>query len=74
MPTARDGGVIGMTRSVALDCVKQGFRCNVICPGTVEGQKPPVYFDVGDTMTLAIDGLGQQTQTVVKLNIVSVVD
>ena len=28
--------VIGMTKSVALDYVKQGVRCNCICPGTVE--------------------------------------
>lgn len=28
--------VIGMTKSVAVDFVKQGIRCNCICPGTVE--------------------------------------
>ncbi|MEP4197754.1 MAG: SDR family oxidoreductase [Aliishimia sp.] len=28
--------VIGMTKSVALDYIKQGVRCNCICPGTVE--------------------------------------
>jgi 2-keto-3-deoxy-L-fuconate dehydrogenase len=28
--------VIGMTKSVAVDYVKQGIRCNCICPGTVE--------------------------------------
>jgi len=28
--------VIGMTKSVALDFIKQGIRCNCICPGTVE--------------------------------------
>ncbi len=34
-------------------------------PGVGLGQKPPVYLDAGDTMTLGIDGLGQQTQTVI---------
>lgn len=28
--------MIGLTRSVALDFVKQGIRCNAICPGTVQ--------------------------------------
>jgi 2-keto-3-deoxy-L-fuconate dehydrogenase len=28
--------VIGLTKSVAVDFVTQGVRCNAICPGTVE--------------------------------------
>ena len=28
--------VIGMTKSVATDCVSSGVRCNAICPGTVQ--------------------------------------
>jgi 2-keto-3-deoxy-L-fuconate dehydrogenase len=28
--------VIGFTKSVAIDFIKQGIRCNAICPGTVE--------------------------------------
>lgn len=28
--------VVGLTKSVAKDFVKQGVRCNAICPGTVE--------------------------------------
>ena len=27
--------IIGLTKSVAVDFVKQGIRCNCICPGTV---------------------------------------
>jgi 2-keto-3-deoxy-L-fuconate dehydrogenase len=29
-------GVIGLTKSVAIDFVARGIRCNCICPGTVE--------------------------------------
>ncbi len=28
--------VIGLTKAVAADCVKQGVRCNALCPGTVD--------------------------------------
>lgn len=33
--SATKAAVIGMTRSVAADYVKQNIRCNCICPGTV---------------------------------------
>ena len=33
-------------------------------PGVGLGQKPPVYLEVGDTITLGVDGLGKQIQTV----------
>ena len=33
---ASKASVIGLTKSVAVDFVGQGIRCNAICPGTVE--------------------------------------
>jgi NAD(P)-dependent dehydrogenase (short-subunit alcohol dehydrogenase family) len=33
--SASKGAVLAMTRSIAIDFVGQGIRCNAICPGTV---------------------------------------
>ena len=33
---ATKAGIIGMTKSLAADCVGRGVRCNAICPGTVD--------------------------------------
>ena len=33
---ATKAAVIGLTRAVAIDYIKQGVRCNAICPGTVD--------------------------------------
>ncbi|WP_417426467.1 SDR family oxidoreductase [Hoeflea sp.] len=34
--SATKAAVAGLTKSVAADFIKQGIRCNAICPGTVE--------------------------------------
>jgi 2-keto-3-deoxy-L-fuconate dehydrogenase len=33
---ATKAAVIGLTKSVAADFIKQGVRCNAVCPGTIE--------------------------------------
>ena len=33
---ATKGGVLGLTKAVAADYIKEGIRCNSVCPGTVD--------------------------------------
>lgn len=35
---ATKASVIGLTKAVAADFIRQGIRCNAICPGTVESE------------------------------------
>lgn len=41
--------------------------CTGTPPGVGMGQKPPLYLKPGDVVSLGIDGLGQQTQTVIAM-------
>jgi NAD(P)-dependent dehydrogenase (short-subunit alcohol dehydrogenase family) len=45
---AAKGGVINLTRSIALDFGKDGIRCNCVCPGYIDTGMAQRYFDVQD--------------------------
>lgn len=43
---AAKGGVINLTRSIALDFGKDGIRCNCICPGYIDTGMAQRYLDI----------------------------
>jgi len=43
---ASKGGVINLTRSVALDFGKDNIRCNCVCPGYIDTGMAQRYFDI----------------------------
>jgi len=42
------GGVIAMTRSIAIDHGRENIRCNCICPGYIDTGLTQEYFDASD--------------------------
>lgn len=40
------GGVIALTRSIAIDAGRDGIRCNCVCPGYIDTGMAQRYFDL----------------------------
>ena len=53
------GGVINLTRAIALDFGKDGIRCNCICPGYIDTGMAQRYFEVQDDPEAARAQAGQ---------------
>ena len=56
--SATKAAVIGLTKAVAIDFIKQGIRCNAICPGTVESPS------LGDRITTVSQQTGRSLDAV----------
>jgi 2-keto-3-deoxy-L-fuconate dehydrogenase len=57
---ATKAAVIGLTKAVAADFIRQGIRCNAICPGTIESPS------LDDRITALAKSTGQTLATVRK--------
>ena len=55
---ATKAAVIGLTKAVAADFIKQGIRCNAICPGTIESPS------LEDRIATASQATGKSTEAV----------
>ncbi len=55
---ATKAAVIGLTKAVAADFIKQGIRCNAVCPGTIESPS------LGERITAVADATGRSTDAV----------
>src|SRR5271155_3178897 len=55
---ATKAAVIGLTKAVAADFIKQGVRCNAICPGTIESPS------LGERIVTSSKATGKSTDAV----------
>ncbi len=56
---AAKGGVINLTRAIALDFGRFGIRCNCICPGYIDTGMAQRYFEVQDDPAAAREEAGR---------------
>ena len=55
--SAAKGGIVAMTRSLALDYATRGIRVNCICPGTIDTPMARTSIDIAEDKQAAIDAL-----------------
>jgi NAD(P)-dependent dehydrogenase (short-subunit alcohol dehydrogenase family) len=56
--SASKGGLIALTKSIALDFGKDGIRCNCICPGYIDTGMAQRYFDIQEDPSAAREAAG----------------
>jgi NAD(P)-dependent dehydrogenase (short-subunit alcohol dehydrogenase family) len=56
---AAKGGVINLTRAIAIDFGRHGIRCNCICPGYIDTGMAQRYFEIQDDPAAAREAAGR---------------